>query len=181
LSADGDAAHGSGLGPRPLDPPPGAGRFARAADPAAQAWAAAAPPPGTYAPAVAAQLAELAPRSHQEARGTGGGAELSPAARRCLTDVFALLDRATALLAQAADIVAQEGQAEPRFASAAGRGTQARTAAVDLAVRGLPRGQVGERLVAEHGVSDPGPLLDDVFGSGTPASRRLVDQVTRRP
>lgn len=180
MSADGDAAHSSGLGARPLDPPPGPGRFARVADLTAQGWAAgAAPPPGTYAPAVAAEPAE-ARADTPRPDGVALTAELSPAARRCLTDVFALLDRATLLLSQAAEIVARDAQG-PTAQRVPASESDARTAAVDLAVRGLPRGQVGDRLVAEHGVGDPAALLDDVFGSGTPASGRLLDQVTRRP
>ena len=45
--------------------------------------------------------------------------------------------------------------------------------AVELAVAGLEREQVAGRLLAEHGVRDPGPLLDAVFGAGSAPSDRL--------
>lgn len=60
-----------------------------------------------------------------------------------------------------------------------------RMAAVEMAVMGLTRAQSSERLRGEHGLADPGALLDDVFGEGaaddaTVASARAA-ALSRRP
>ncbi len=46
-------------------------------------------------------------------------------------------------------------------------------AALELGVAGVPRDQVAERLSAEHGAADPEPVLDAVFGAGSPPRTRL--------
>ncbi|MEA2340149.1 MAG: hypothetical protein QOG11_226 [Solirubrobacteraceae bacterium] len=51
---------------------------------------------------------------------------------------------------------------------------RARLAAVELAVAGLSRAEVGGRLVSEHAVADPAPLLDAVFGPHSPPGARMA-------
>jgi hypothetical protein len=51
---------------------------------------------------------------------------------------------------------------------------RARLAAVELAVAGLSRAEVGGRLVSEHAVPDPAPLLDAVFGPHSPPGARMA-------
>jgi hypothetical protein len=51
---------------------------------------------------------------------------------------------------------------------------RARLAAVELAVAGLSRVEVGGRLVSEHAVADPAPLLDAVFGPHSPPGARMA-------
>ena len=46
-------------------------------------------------------------------------------------------------------------------------------AALELGVAGVPRAEVAERLRDEHGIAQPEPLLDAVFGAGSPPRARL--------
>jgi hypothetical protein len=49
----------------------------------------------------------------------------------------------------------------------------ARLVAIEMAVGGASRGEVGERLTQEFGVVDPSVILDDVFGAGTAPGSRM--------
>lgn len=49
----------------------------------------------------------------------------------------------------------------------------ARLIAIEMAVAGSSRGEVGRRLHAEFGIAEPKPVLDEVFGSGTTSDTRL--------
>lgn len=49
----------------------------------------------------------------------------------------------------------------------------ARLVAIEMAVTGASRGEVGARLKAEYGIADPRAILDDVFGAGSAASSRM--------
>ncbi len=46
-------------------------------------------------------------------------------------------------------------------------------AALELGVAGLERSEVADRLRSEQGISAPDPLLDAVFGTGSPPRARL--------
>lgn len=50
---------------------------------------------------------------------------------------------------------------------------QERLIAIEMAVSGSSRGEVGARLVEEFGVTDPEPILDDVFGAHSADSVRM--------
>jgi hypothetical protein len=144
------------------------------------------PPSGTYEPSLASPKAGPVGGPTIVARGAAGPPGASPAARRYLAEAVELLARATVLLQQhAAHLDAEVGTAQ---ATAPGEGPdaaaahaaveaatpeEARLAAVELAVAGLTRARVGERLVAQHGVRDPEALLDEVFGTGTTPAHRL--------
>jgi hypothetical protein len=45
--------------------------------------------------------------------------------------------------------------------------------AIEMAVSGSSRGEVGDRLAHDFGVSDPTPFLDDVFGAGSADDSRM--------
>ena len=49
----------------------------------------------------------------------------------------------------------------------------ARLMAIEMAVSGSSRGEVGTRLTEDFHVADPAPILDDVFGAGSPDSTRM--------
>jgi hypothetical protein len=49
----------------------------------------------------------------------------------------------------------------------------ARLMAIEMAVSGSSRGEVGSRLTEDFHVADPAPILDDVFGAGSPDSTRM--------
>ena len=49
----------------------------------------------------------------------------------------------------------------------------ARLMAIEMAVSGSSRGEVGERLTQDFHIADPAPILDDVFGEGSPESSRM--------
>jgi hypothetical protein len=52
-------------------------------------------------------------------------------------------------------------------------GDSARLVAVEMAVAGYSRDEVERRLANEFGIADPQPVLDDVFGAGTPGTSRM--------
>lgn len=70
----------------------------------------------------------------------------------------------------------QHAPAPPTTAAPAavdGVSETARLVAVEMAVAGYPRAQVGERLQRQYGVADPARILDEVFGRGTGADSRM--------
>lgn len=82
------------------------------------------------------------------------------------------------LIAPAGGVPARvvEAPALPEDAPAPGGATTSETArlvAVEMAVAGYPRAQVGERLRQQYGVGDPARILDEVFGPGTGADSRV--------
>jgi hypothetical protein len=66
------------------------------------------------------------------------------------------------------DAPAPDGAAYPAAAQDAGR-----LVAIEMAVAGDTRENVGRRLQEEFGITDPEQILDDVFGPGTPAESRM--------
>jgi hypothetical protein len=62
--------------------------------------------------------------------------------------------------------------ADPQQAPA-GSSHQERLIAIEMAVSGSSRGEVGERLTQEFGVTDPEPILADVFGAHSADSVRM--------
>lgn len=61
----------------------------------------------------------------------------------------------------------------PPAPHADGTSETARLVAVEMAVAGYPRAQVGDRLQRQYGVSDPARILDEVFGRGTAGNSRM--------
>jgi hypothetical protein len=49
----------------------------------------------------------------------------------------------------------------------------ARLMAIEMAVAGSSRGEVGERLSRDFDITDPSLILDDVFGEGAPDDSRM--------
>ncbi|HEV3000335.1 MAG TPA: hypothetical protein VGW75_06315 [Solirubrobacteraceae bacterium] len=90
----------------------------------------------------------------------------------------ALTPRARALLAaverevsaRLAELERDAGWVAPRRAAAPRRAEPALLLALELGVAGLSRDEVALRL----GVADPEPVLDAVFGPGTPPGTRLA-------
>ena len=119
------------------------------------------PPPGTYAP----RLPPHGRAGSQEPTLRRETPELSPAVRRCLTEVLELLNLATALLRD------QTGKLPPAEAGAA-RPTP-RLVAIELGVAGHDRAEVHRRLASEFPMQEIAGVLDEVFGAGTPGNERL--------
>ena len=53
-------------------------------------------------------------------------------------------------------------------------------AALELGVAGLPRDAVAERLRADYGLSDPGPVLDAVFAGSARLQRAPTPRTAPR-
>ena len=74
----------------------------------------------------------------------------------------------------------EHAEAQPAPASPNGSDTEtpvpsaARLVAIEMAVGGSSRAEVEQHLRDELGVSDPEPLLDDVFGVASTAGSRLA-------
>lgn len=49
----------------------------------------------------------------------------------------------------------------------------ARLVAIEMAVAGYTRSEVGDRLFNEYGLADPAEILDDVFGQGSDGTSRM--------
>jgi hypothetical protein len=49
----------------------------------------------------------------------------------------------------------------------------ARLVAIEMAVAGATRGEVGDRLRDQFGIAAPAAILDDVYGPGTPESSHM--------
>ena len=70
-----------------------------------------------------------------------------------------------------------DGEAEPAAVAASPGGDQAlgaRLVALQMAVAGGNRGEVEAHLRRAFDLSEPGSILDDIFGSGTTADKRVV-------
>ncbi len=93
----------------------------------------------------------------------GGAGPLSPRARAILAAVEREVSARLAELERDAAAVAPRRVAAPRRADAA------LLTALELGVAGLSRDEVAGRL----GVAEAAPVLDAVFGPGTPPATRL--------
>lgn len=82
-----------------------------------------------------------------------------------LHDVTARLEAAVRALTTAAPAKAPEEGADV---------AAVRLVAIEQAVAGANRGEVGRRLREEMGIEDPSAVLDDLFGAGTGPTARLT-------
>jgi hypothetical protein len=73
---------------------------------------------------------------------------------------------------QAAEAPAPDAAPAQRVPTSAAHDA-ARLVAIEMAVSGDTREMVGRRLREEFGLSDPKPVLDDVFGRGTASGSRM--------
>jgi hypothetical protein len=87
-----------------------------------------------------------------------------------LHDVTARLEAAVRALT-----AAPPAEAAPAKAPEGGADVAAvRLVAIEQAVAGANRGEVGRRLREEMGIDDPSAVLDDLFGRGTGPTARLT-------
>ncbi len=126
--------------------------------------------------------AALAPARREPAalRSHGGACPRRPGPRTAqpAAPLAATGDRSAGLRSAARGAAPPSGPprdppATPARTGTAGSSETTRLVAVEMAVGGATRAEVGERLREQFGISDPTSLLDSVFGAGSAGDTRV--------